>query len=330
MAVAAQAGRWRAWGIGAACALAAAGAFAQEAASPAPLKATPAVATPYATKAAMLGAARAGKRIVAVGDHGIVLLSDDAGRTFRQAASVPVSSTLTEVAFVDDRHGWAVGHWGVILATDDGGEHWRVQRIDTHVDQPLFSVYFFNAQEGVAVGLWSLILHTGDGGRTWQQVPGPTPPGGGRADRNMFHLFTTPTGGLFCAAERGLVMKSDDHGQTWQAIATGGKGSLWAGVATADGALIVGGLQGEVARSTDGGRTWNRVDSGTKSSLTAFVRTPTGIVGVGLDGTQIVSTDGGVSFRASQRADRLSYTTATVAPDGGLVRFTVAGVAAAR
>ena len=43
------------------------------------LKLQPAVATPAATKAMMLATARAGKRIVAVGDHGVVLLSDDDG-----------------------------------------------------------------------------------------------------------------------------------------------------------------------------------------------------------------------------------------------------------
>lgn len=329
MAAAFQTRARRAWWIGAACALTALGAVravAQEATAPAVLKATPAVSTRYATKASMFGVAHAGKRLVAVGDYGIVLLSDDDGRTFRQARSVPVSSTLTEVSFVDAEHGWAVGHWGVILKTDDGGEHWVTQRLDTHVDQPLFSVHFFNNQEGVAVGLWSLILHTGDGGKTWQTEKAPPPPGSKRADRNLFHLFLGPKGDLFVSAERGLIMKSDDHGQTWQATLTGGRGSLWTGITLPDGVMLVGGLQGEISRSIDDGQTWTPVPSGSKSSVTALLRGAGGVIGVGLDGTQLVSADEGRTFHATQRADRLSYTTATLADDGALVRFSVAGV----
>ncbi|HJV93238.1 MAG TPA: glycosyl hydrolase, partial [Azonexus sp.] len=102
------------------CALSGA-AQAQAPAAPAPLQIRAAAPSSAATLAPMLGAARAGQRIVAVGDYGIVLLSDDQGKTFRQAASVPISSTLTAVSFADARNGWAVGHWGAILRTSDGG-----------------------------------------------------------------------------------------------------------------------------------------------------------------------------------------------------------------
>ena len=75
--------------------------------------------------------------------------------------------TLTSVSFIDARTGWAVGHWGAILKTTDGGETWEVQRLVTSEDRPLFGVHFIDANHGVAVGLWSLILVTDDGGKTW-------------------------------------------------------------------------------------------------------------------------------------------------------------------
>src|SRR5471032_3129385 len=74
----------------------------------------------------LLDATYAGSRIVTVGEHGIVLLSDDDGATYRQASAVPASATLTAVHFANARDGWAVGHWGEILATTDGGEHWTL------------------------------------------------------------------------------------------------------------------------------------------------------------------------------------------------------------
>ena len=39
---------------------------------------------------------------------------------------MPTSVTLTAVRFADAQHGWAVGHGGVILATQDGGEQWTL------------------------------------------------------------------------------------------------------------------------------------------------------------------------------------------------------------
>src|SRR5690606_1575558 len=58
--------------------------------------------------------------------RGHIILSDDQGQTWRQAPS-PVSVTLTSVCFADSQHGWAVGHRGAILHTDDAGDSWNLQ-----------------------------------------------------------------------------------------------------------------------------------------------------------------------------------------------------------
>lgn len=75
----------------------------------------------------LLSAARAGDRLVAVGEFGHVALSDDNGKTWRQAKTVPTQSTLTSVVFIDAQNGWAAGHDKTILITADGGETWTVQ-----------------------------------------------------------------------------------------------------------------------------------------------------------------------------------------------------------
>ncbi|HEX7383891.1 MAG TPA: YCF48-related protein [Burkholderiaceae bacterium] len=292
------------------------------------LRQSPAVHFAAAASAPLLGAARAGERIVAVGARGVVLLSDDAGKRWRQAQAVPVRSTLTDVHFVDAQRGWAVGHDGVILASADGGEHWRVQRVDTSVDRPLFSVSFLDAQRGVAVGLWSLILVTGDGGAHWQEVKPPKPPDGGKADRNLFHVFADRAGTLYVAAERGTVLRSKDAGATWDYLDTGYKGSLWSGLALGDDGLVVAGLRGSVFRSDDHGATWQAVASGTKSSITDLQRVGADLVGVGLDGALLRSSDGGRSFKAAQREDRLALTAVVAAPGGALRLFSEQGVVA--
>lgn len=267
----------------------------------------PAEISSSSLKAPILGASKAANRVVGVGDYGTVLLSDD-GVRFRQAKSVPVSSALTAVSFVDDKNGWAVGHWGAILNTVDGGEHWEVQRVDTSEDRPLFSVHFYDAQHGIAVGLWSLVLTTDNGGKSWQVVSLPEPPEGGKADRNLFKIFTSQSGATFIAAERGIVLRSEDKGRTWSYVQTGYNGSFWSGIALDNGSLLVGGLRGTIYKSTDDGRRWAPVNSGIKSSITDITQTSKYVIATGLDGMMLLSKDGGNTFSYSQRGDRLALT----------------------
>ncbi|MEO8296967.1 MAG: YCF48-related protein [Burkholderiales bacterium] len=277
----------------------------------------------------MLASVRAGPRIVAVGDHGIVLLSDDGGVTHRQAQRVPVDVALTAVSFVDDRRGWAVGHWGVVLQTVDGGETWTLQRSDTQEDRPLFGVHFFDANHGVAVGLWSLVLTTSDGGAHWQVVEMPVPEGARRADLNLLGVFADGRGRLYAPAERGTVLRSDDRGQHWRYLNTGYQGSFWTGIAEPDGALLVAGLRGSLFRSTDEGQSWQRIDTHSKSSITALALTGHRIVGVGLDGLVLRSDDAGVSFSADVRADRLPLTAVSSNEEGSPVLYSRQGVVTA-
>lgn len=301
---------------------------AQEPSKPTQLRQEPALKRSYASEELLLAATRAGRRLVAVGDHGVVLLSDDEGKTYRQAAAVPTRTTLTSVSFVDEKNGWAVGHSGVILHSADGGETWTLQRSDTSVDRPLFSVYFSDAEHGVAVGLWSLLLLTTDGGKSWSPATLPTPPGGGKADRNLFALFADGSGSIYMAAEKGTVLRSNDRGATWSYLDTGYKGSFWTGCALKDGTLLVAGLRGTIYRSADNGKTWKASASGTKSSITSIVEIEGNVMAVGLDGVQMKSKDGGVTFNLAQRDDRLSLTAALVAAGHGIQIYSKHGVVA--
>ena len=74
---------------------------------------------PLAPQALLLDITTAGQRLVVAGEHGIILYSDDNADSWQQA-SVPTTQMLTGVYFVDDRLGWAVGHDGLILVSEDG------------------------------------------------------------------------------------------------------------------------------------------------------------------------------------------------------------------
>lgn len=290
-----------------------------------PAQAASAVLTPqpaqrlsHASQAGLLGSALAGTRLVAVGEHGVVLLSDDQGRHWRQAQTVPVRATLTAVSFANAKRGWAVGHWGVVLLTEDGGETWQLQRQDLGEDRPLFSVQALDEHTVVAAGLWSLLLRSVDGGRKWERVKLMPPPGAaaGKADLNLFHLFSDAQGLLFAAAERGMLLRSEDKGLSWSYLPTGYKGSFWAGLSPAPGVLLLAGLRGSLYRSSDAGRSWTWVESGSKSSITALLASRSGVLALGLDGLVLRSQDQGASFSGVPREDRAALTNGLVLAQG--------------
>jgi photosystem II stability/assembly factor-like uncharacterized protein len=277
------------------------------------LKVTPADRRASAAASALLGVAQAGPRVVAVGERGVILLSDDGGRSWRQARHVPAAGTLTGVSFADTRHGWAVGHWGLVLHTQDGGETWRIQHQDLEQDQPLLAVHFADTRRGVAVGLWSRVLVTQDGGASWEPMALKRMLAEAAADAkamdvNLYSLFPGRGGAVYATAEQGLVLRSMDMGRHWEVLPTGYAGSLWAGVVLANGDLLAGGLRGTLLRSMDDGRSWHRVEHEGRSSITALTQSTTGeVLGTGLDGMVLVSKDG-KTFKVRQSASRVGYT----------------------
>lgn len=297
-------------------------------------------------KAPIFASAVAGKRIVAVGDHGFIILSDD-GKNFRQAALVPTRAPLTSVFFLDDRLGWAAGHDGTILATSDGGEHWQVSREERGKERVLLSVWFENATHGLAVGRFGLALETKDGGKSWQErrlIEGEA------GEIHLMQIVSAGGGLLLVAGESGGILRSEDNGVSWQLIQTNNKGSFWTGLALRDGTLLMAGLRGHLYRSVDRGLSWKEIPSGTQQSLTGIIQHPDGSVhivgagGVSLSGggghqgvpprfaspsgqaaVMVSSDDDGQKFESSVRPDRAGLTSVVAGPSGDVL-FSVLGV----
>ncbi|MBL4761229.1 MAG: hypothetical protein JKY93_00850 [Gammaproteobacteria bacterium] len=83
----------------------------------------PSVKMPKASKSLLLDIARAGDRLIAVGQYGHIVYSDDDGKSWTQA-DVPVQTQLNAVYFVNTTHGWVVGQDAIVLGTTDSGETW--------------------------------------------------------------------------------------------------------------------------------------------------------------------------------------------------------------
>lgn len=204
---------------------------------------------PLAAGALLLDVARAGDRLVAVGDYGNVVVSTDEGRTWRQVI-VPARSLLTGVSFPDAAHGWIVGHDGVILATADGGDTWRRLDDGQDLDTVFLDVLFLDTKRGFAVGAYGVFRATEDGGATWL----PRKPSG-----DDFHFNRISAGGdrrLYLAGESGTALVSVNAGHAWTRLAVPYDGSLFGILPGEDDTLLLYGLRGHILSSPDRGRTW--------------------------------------------------------------------------
>ncbi|MEE4639972.1 MAG: hypothetical protein V2J42_14655 [Wenzhouxiangella sp.] len=126
---------------------------------------TPAVQAPLADESLILHVIETPRNLVAVGERGHVLLSED-GRNWTQAEFVPVHATLTRVTYADQRL-WAVGHDTTIIHSYDYGQTWTLQYFEPELEKPLLDVDFFDGENGVAVGAYGIFMRTEDAGRHW-------------------------------------------------------------------------------------------------------------------------------------------------------------------
>ena len=295
-----------------------------------------AMPTLLAASSPLLAIARAGARIVAAGPRGHIVWSDDDGAHWTQAA-VPVSSDLLAISFPSARRGWAVGHGGVVLHSDDAGATWKRQlggreandlalrHIESRAatdaqaakllqreqaqgadgSTPSFlDVHFSSETSGFVVGTFNRIFRTEDGGRTW------TPWMDRTQNPNDLHYYAVrgSARGIFLAGEQGMVWRLDAPGQRFEAVATPYKGTLFGLVATDAGTLLAYGMRGRLFRSDDGGRQWQPVAGVGTAGITAGTSLPGGaIVLVDQAGGIALSRDGGQRFVPVPAVQPMAY-----------------------
>lgn len=287
---------------------------------------TAAIASTLAPRALLNGLAHAGTRIVAVGQRGHVLYSDDQGGHWQQAA-VPVSTDLVALVFPTGRDGWAVGHDGVVLHSADAGATWVRQfdgRKDAEVgDKPLLDVWFDAHGHGMAVGAFGLALRSDDGGNTWQHWESHLD------NPKALHLnaIREVGGALYIVGEQGLILKRGANGERFEAVPSPYQGSFFGVTGTGD-SLLVFGLRGTALHSADGGQHWARADTGTQTGLTAGLALGDGsLLLVSQSGQLLRSADGGATFHAQPQVKPGPASAALVAAPGQLL---IAGARGAR
>jgi photosystem II stability/assembly factor-like uncharacterized protein len=257
----------------------------------------PAIQIKEPAKAVLLSIAKAGNRLVAVGERGIAVTSDDNGKTWKQA-KVPSSDTLTVVKFVSPTVGWAAGHSGLVLHTEDGGQTWtrqldgtvaaklasdavrarfegktttqaiaQLQNAERMVqegpDKPFLDLSFEDTQMGIVVGAYGMIVSTEDGGETWtswmDRLENP--------EGHHLYAVVKIRNSIYVAGEQGLFYQSTDGGKQFKRVKTPYEGTYFSLTATPAGEVILAGMKGSIFRYN--GKTFTKVESPSKDNLSA-------------------------------------------------------------
>lgn len=271
----------------------------------------------------LVDAERLGNRIVAVGDRGYVVVSDDGGTAWKRAKA-PAAALLTAIDFLDARSGLAVGHDAVILKTTDAGESWTQVFSAPAEQRPLLDVNYLTPERAIAVGAYAAFYETTDGGKSWNTRKIT------EEDKHFNAILELGEGRLLILGEAGTILASDDNGASWKPVASPYKGSLFGGVVANDGAVVAFGMRGRIYRSTDKGRTWKQVDNPSVATLMGGEKMADGtlIIG-GAAGTALVSRDNGQTFQPLDTGSSKAYAKALLGAPNTVLLMGEAGVRAA-
>lgn len=317
----------------------------------------PAKISPLAVRAPLLDVTRAGERLVAVGQRGHILYSDDAGQHWQQA-QVPASVDLNAVHFPTAEQGWAVGNDGVILHSSDAGATWSKQLDGRQIgdlliqhygalaaaepdnaewplrvadgerlkaegaDKPFLDVWFENAQIGYAVGVFNLILATEDGGQHWLPLQDRT------ENPQSLHLNALNSTGdaLYLVGEQGLVRRWDAGQKRFIPLSTPYQGSFF-GVIGRPGEVLVYGLRGNALRSLDGGVQWQHLQTPLQVSITAGMMERTGAYQLFTQaGHMLMAAPGQSALRPVPQVEQSPIAGALQNPDGSVILVGSRGV----
>lgn len=270
----------------------------------------------------------AGQRMVAVGERGHIIYSDDGGSNWVQA-EVPVSVTLTAVYFPSPQKGWVVGHEGVVLYTKDSGKTWEKQLDGVKINEIMAD------QLRLMIKKRTELLENGSSGLTQEKrseletqkenlsfflgdveaamEEGPTRP-------LMDVWFRNDREGIVIGSF-GIILATEDGGTTWRSLLEGidnTEGHHLYGITRSGNDLFIAGEAGEIYRSEDFGKTWRHLASPYEGSYFGIIGDPAGgfVAAFGLRGNLFYSVDRGETWLSSNSHREMSISGGAFLPGG--------------
>ena len=200
------------------------------------------------TEFGLFGIAMAGSHKLIVGQRGTVLLGDASGKwTPGQSGT---ESRLLNVDVNSSGLAIAVGEFGTIMRSRDGGKTWEQRPVDwaTFRDDGYEPhIYAVDVQDNgrILIGAeFAYVITSDDGGETFQLAT--------KGEKSIFAMHMLPDGVGYVVGQEGLVMKTTDNGATWTEAQAGSNANLFGVWASSQGEVVVAGMRA-LLRSSDGG-----------------------------------------------------------------------------
>ena len=241
------------------------------------------------------------KRGWVAGDGGLVLRTEDAGRSWLRQ-TIAAKESINDIYFRDREDGYLLSG-NQILVTEDSGATWRVAgrfpaSMFGNAEPELYSVRFTSKKKGWVVGslsrrdsvVDSLVLSTPDAGASWNRQSVPT-------RDELIHLdFDGEKRGWIVGAG-GTILHTRDGGETWARQESKTKATLYHVDFEDSKRGWAVGERGTILRTADGGETWSAVAPPVRSTFLSvkFADDDHGWI-VGRGGVILRSEDGGQTW----------------------------------
>jgi photosystem II stability/assembly factor-like uncharacterized protein len=274
---------------------------------------------------------------VAVGTFGVIVVTEDDGSSWQQAA-VPVSIALTGVYFPTPQKGWAVGHDGVILHSSDGGKNWQKQLDGYQLNEQIIAV-----AERIVGQVRSELeeLEADENADEYDiedaefaleeaefMLEGAMDDIDAGPVRPLLDVWFRDETTGFVTGSYGMLLHTDDGGETWTLVSDRMDNPeafhLNQIQRAPDGVLFIAGESGQVFRSFDDGESWDSLEPGYPGSWYGLVIVPRASSGYelivyGLQGNVYRSTDQGETWRQVDVGTQVTLTTGMLLADGSVV-----------
>jgi photosystem II stability/assembly factor-like uncharacterized protein len=206
----------------------------------------------------------------------------------------PQGNDLTKVEFAGNR-GYAVGTFGTILRTDDGGTNWSGLR---SAERAAYNRLRVIDADSFVFGSQCALRRSDDGGATFSRLRFSAG-SGCQTPVTAFHFPTNDVG--YLVRQDSTVLRTPDGGRTFAATAqvpTSGRTVHDTFFTSADTGFVVegSGPNGRIHRTTNGGQDWTEVAVETRNLLGIFFVDSQNGYAVGEGGAVLRSTDGGTSW----------------------------------
>ncbi|MDP9384683.1 MAG: YCF48-related protein [Actinomycetota bacterium] len=239
-----------------------------------------------------------------VGGGCVLRRSDDGGASFKRlpfsASEASCPAVLSSFSFPVSATGYLLLADGTVTRTDDGGGTFsgRTAVPGTRAsggDSTPADIAFTGPETGVAItaGSQPRIFRTTDGARSWTVVQSSG------AGLRSLHFVDATTG--YAVGDGSTLFATTDGGETWtrRRLAVDSPPATLTDIRCANRelCLISTGPGDRLFRTTDGGETARAITPSTDPVFAAAFANEARVVGVGAQGTTVISDDGGVKYQ---------------------------------